>query len=188
MIQEKKLKAEPPQEALFTEEQWIDMVDRISTLFHFSPMKRARMTSHKIMKLVAALPFLADCRNPQRIALSHLATYVIAASDRGKDIFLHNFSDNDNLFTRLERISHFDGGNEIIIKRGMNILALAMLADHKMDSVEDKRNRKYNPINMGAWKFENANENLRKEVLSVSCPKMDEILDIGPGIESYWDV
>ena len=188
MMLPKAQQTEMLQEAAFTQNQWNDLVDRTALLFHFDASRKEKMANHQVMKLVGALPFLAGCRNPQRIALSHLATYVMAASEGGKDLFLHSFADNSDLFSRLERISHFDGGDPVVIQRGMNLLALAMLEDHRKDSLEDRQNRKYNPLNAGAWDYEKMAEELKKAIGSVNCPGMENILSLTPGPDGYWDV
>ncbi len=175
-------------EAPFTQEQWNDLVERTALLFHFDPARKEKMAGHQIMKLVGALPFLAGCRNPRRTALTHLATYVIAASEGGKDLFLHSFADNCDLFSRLERISHFDGGVQAIIQRGMNLLALAMLEDHHKDSREDLQHRKYNPVNAGAWGYNTMKADLKKKIMAIPSPGMERILPVGPGPDGYWDV
>ncbi len=188
MILPQTKQSELPKEAAFTDRMWNDLVDRTAGLFHFDDPRKEKMANHQVMKLVGALPFLAGCRNPYRIALSHLATYVMAASEGGKDLFLHSFADNSDLFSRLERISHFDGGDPAVIQRGMNLLALAMLEDHRKDSLEDRQNRKYNPLNAGAWDYEKMAGELKKAIASVDCPGMEQILSSGPGPDGYWDV
>ena len=115
---------DPVVESDFTEARWLELVDRVSLLFHMDADRKEKILGNKAMKLTAAIPFIAGCRNPERTALSHLTIYIAAASEGGKDVFGHNFSDNDDVFTRLERISHFDGGDERLTGRGMNLLAL----------------------------------------------------------------
>jgi hypothetical protein len=177
---------EPVVESDFTEARWIELVDRVSLLFHVDTDRKEKILQNKAMKLTAAIPFIAGCRNPMRTALSHLTIYVAAASEGGKDVFGHNFSDNDDIFTRLERISHFDGGDEKLIDRGMNLLALAMLEDHKADADDDRLKGKYNPVNTGAWRYEETVGKLKDRINAVPCRSMDNIYgpDQAPG---YWD-
>lgn len=170
----------------FSLTQWHDLTERISFIFDIDKEKLLIMRSNKVMKLVASLPFIAGCRNPHRIALSHLSIYMLASVEGGKDIFQHNFTDNDSLFSRLERISHFDGGDQLIIKRGMNMIAFAMLEDHQNDKSDDATMRKYNPLNSDAWDYKKEAEKLRREIHSVECPKLDEILNIDTSPLGYW--
>jgi len=175
------------QEGSFPETQWIELVERLSTIFHIDSARQKEIFNNKVMKLTASIPYIAECRNPMRTALSHLSTYLIAATEGGKDIFEHNFTDNDSLFTRLERISHFDGGNSVLIERGMKMLALAMLEDHKSDALEDRRNNKYNPLDMKAWNYKELSKKLRDEINGVNCPALDAVMNINLEIPSYWD-
>lgn len=174
-------------EGHFKEEQWSELVDRLSIIFSISPERKIKILNNKVMKLTAAIPFIANCSNPTRIALSHLSIYLVAATPGGKDVFEHNFSDNDNLLMRLERISHFDGGDELIINRGMKMLALSMLSDHKADAIEDMEINKYNPINMGVWKYEDLSKKLKDEIVAVPCQPLDLILDVTTDLPGYWD-
>ncbi|MBF9016377.1 MULTISPECIES: hypothetical protein [unclassified Oceanispirochaeta] len=174
-------------EGHFKEEQWTELVDRLSMIFSISPERKIRILNNKVMKLTAAIPFIANCSNPMRIALSHLSIYLVAATAGGKDIFKHSFCDNDNLLMRLERISHFDGGDEIIINRGMKMLALSMLNDHKADAIEDMQMNKYNPINMGVWNYENISKKLIDEIVAIPCQALDLILDVTKDLPGYWD-
>jgi hypothetical protein len=170
----------------FSITQWYDLTDRISLIFNINEEKVIKMRSNKVMHLVAALPFIAGCRNPQRIALSHISIYMLASVEGGRDTFQHNFTDNDSLFTRLERISHFDGGEPLILERGMNMIAYAMLGDHNHDKNDDAEIGKYNPLNTGVWNFEKITKKLKKEIKEMECPQLDKIMNIDMGPLSYW--
>jgi len=174
-------------EKKFSEEQWMELVDRLTEVFHIAPERKQRILQNRVMKLTAAIPFVAGCSHPARTALSHLSIYLLAASQGGKDLFEHSFPDNDDLFTRLERISHFHSGNEVLIKRGMNMLALAMLEDHKTDAEEDKHNRKYNPLNSGVWDYEVLTAQLRKEISIVPSKELDAVMEINTDLPGYWE-
>lgn len=172
----------------FPEELWAELVDRLSVVFRISPSRKNHILNNKVMKLTAAIPFAAGCRNPMRVSLSHLAVYLLAATPGGgKEIFQHGFHDNEDLFTRLERISHFDGGDEVIINKGMSMLALAMLEDHKSDAEKDRAEGKYNPINSGFWDYDKLFAELRKKIFSVPCKSLDSIMNINKGVPGYWD-
>lgn len=170
----------------FDNDLWLDLVARVSGFTGLSPRKQELLKSNKVAKLVAALPFLARCPNPHRIALSHLSIYLLASSEEGKDLFLHDFSDNSDIFGRLERIMHFEGGNREIIDRGMNLLALAMLGDHHRDRFIDRKKGKYNPLNAGVWSYEKTKKELTGKIESVASPDMDEILTTGETCSIPW--
>ena len=171
----------------FNEEQWIELVDRLTEVFHIEPERQQRILRNRVMKLTAAIPFVAGCSHPARTALSHLSIYLLAASQGGKDLFGHNFLDNDDLFTRLERNSHFQGGNEVLIRRGMNMLALAMLEDHRTDGAEDLKSGKYNPLNSGVWDYDALSTQLRKDISAVPSKELDAVIEINTDLPGYWD-
>jgi hypothetical protein len=102
---------------------WPAILSDVNSLFRFSPETIEKLTHSRIAKLTAAIPFIAGCRNPVRIALSHLIYVLSAKAPSIAQHFLHSFADNENVFSRLERISHFPDGDPLIIQRGMNLLA-----------------------------------------------------------------
>ena len=164
-----------PVEGRFTDRMWEAMVDRLGLVFSLTEERKSAVRDNAVMKLTGALPYLAGCERPDRTALAHLSVYMLAALPGGKDVFAHDFRDNADLFRRLERISHFDGGDARIIRRGMNQLALAMLSDHVHDADEDQRIGKYNPVKAGEWDAAELTGSLLKENEAVDCPRMDEI-------------
>ena len=184
-----KLSDEPMRmEGEFTQKNWDDLVTRIADLYHFDTDRREGMRQNRTIKLVAALPFIAGCRNPMRVALSHMSVYILASSKEGKDVFLHGFSDNGSLMTRLERISHFDGGDSVVIDRGMKMIAYSMIGDHYHDAESDAAEGKYNPLNSGIWDYKAIVKQLADDIRSVDCPKLDEIMNIEYGPLAYWAV
>ena len=172
----------------FSEENWNEIVDRISILFNFSGKEKKKFRKGKMARLIGGLPFLADCEEPMRIALSHLATTILASHEAGKSVFLHNFSDNKDIMKRLERISHFNGGNQLIIDRGMNLLAIIMLADHLKDIEIDEKNGKYNPVGIGVWDVRKEINRLENEIIAVLCDDMDTIISINEAKAVWWEV
>ncbi|MBB6479524.1 hypothetical protein [Spirochaeta isovalerica] len=166
---------------------WHELIDRMSVLFSLSDDMNQRFKKCKLAKLIAALPFIAGCDDPYRTALSHLSITYLASHEAGKDIFNHNFADNKALLKRLEPISHFSGGHKTIIDRGMNLLAVIMLADHKKDIENDKISDKYNPLSSEVWNFEKQIFHLEKAINSIYCPQMDEIITFEDAKAYWWE-
>ncbi|MBN2656720.1 MAG: hypothetical protein JXR86_06645 [Spirochaetales bacterium] len=171
----------------FSETTWNDLIDRLAILFDFSEEKKIRFQKNRLAKLIAALPFLAKCDDPYRTAISHLTITYLASHKAGKDIFSHNFADNKSLMNRLEPISSFKGGNKLIIDRGMNILAVIMLADHNKDCRIDKTEGKYNPVSSGIWNFDEISSELEIKINSVDCPAMDDIISFEDARAYWWE-
>jgi len=173
---------------IFPEQDWIDLRNRISNLFHLNDEDQKKLMGNKMAKLVAAIPYLALCNEPKRTALTHLTTLFLASHEAGRDIFLHNFSDNFSLLNRLERISNFDGGNRLVIDRGMNLLSIVMLSDHIKDSIEDKMKKKYNPVESGIWNAQNEIKILEKKIRDNQCPEMEKIINVDEAKANWWHI
>ena len=47
---------------------WNRIVERISTAFRFTADEKQRFANKKLAKLIAAIPFLAGCKDPLRVA------------------------------------------------------------------------------------------------------------------------
>ena len=170
----------------FDQTIWIELLDRITTVFKIDKVRRNQLNSNPVFRLVAALPYLAGCDEPQRTSLSHMATFILAADDATRDVYAHNFQDSSDLRRRLEPISHFTNGHPRIIERGMQLLTLAMLSDHLHDAESDKALNKLNPIVAGHWDAVGMMSRIRRNLAMNPCPEMDEILnpDQAP---SFWD-
>lgn len=95
-------------------------------------------------------------------------------------------SDDEYLLRRLELIGNFVGGDEEIIQRGMNLIALCMISDYARDVKEDKVLGKYNPVSAGVLDYEKEKERLIREIESVSCPDMDNIFCAKEGVKTFW--
>jgi|GEM_PF-453206 len=175
-----------PDVGCFNDDVWSDLLGRISTVFRLDGDRRTGLESNTVFRLVAALPYLAGCDEPARTALSHMATFLLAADDATRDVYAHGFRDSSDLQHRLEPISHFLGGDERLIRRGMRLLTLAMIADHVHDEQADRDDGKFNPVGAGHWDAEELMGRIRLELADIPCPEMDAILDPDQ-IPGYWD-
>ena len=163
---------------------WNKIVDYIAEAFRFTLDEKERLRNHKLAKLIAALPFLAGCKDPLRTAGSHLGTYILSV--RVKDPCNARPSDDEYLLRRLELIGNFIGGDKEIIQRGMNLIALCMISDYARDVEEDKILGKYNPVAAGVLDYEKEKERLIREIESVPCPDMDKIFSVMAGVKTFW--
>ena len=164
--------------------EWNKIVDYIAEAFRFTPEEKERLRNNKLAKLIAALPFLAGSKDPLRTAGSHLGTYIL--SIRVKDPSNARPSDDEYLLRRLELIGNFIGGDDEIIQRGMNLIALCMISDYARDVEKDQRLGKYNPISAGVLDYEREKERLIREIESVPCPDMDKIFTAREGVKTFW--
>ena len=142
----------------------------------------------RIVNLIAAIPFLAKCRNPERTALSHLASYVLSIRAATKPYADCVKSDNSvgSISERIKTISYFEDGNQDIIDRGMNLLILNMISGYERDKEDDKLSAKYNPINDGILDFTNEKDRIIKDIKSVNSKDMDGIITIEQAQREWW--
>lgn len=171
----------------FDKSQWMDLVERIGTLFNFSELEKKSFSRNRLAKLIGSIPFLAGCDEPERTALTNLTITYLASHSAGKDVFSHNFSDNRSLFKRLDPINNFIGGNREIINRALDLLAVIMLSDHKKDLESDLAADKYNPLSSGIWNFDQEIERIRMRIERYDCPEMDEIINFQEALAFWWE-
>lgn len=153
---------------------WKLLVKKTAISFRLDEREVKSLEKTKVAKLIGLLPFIAGCDHPERTALHHLATYLIAAKG-AKEEFFHNVEDNEDILKRLEGINHFVGGDQKILEKGMKLLALVMVHDYKRDIEEDRLKGKYNPITDGAWSYHLLVDQLTEDVNSIYAPEIDII-------------
>ena len=167
--------------------QWNDIVKRISSTFRLTREETEVLERNAIAKLVAAIPYLAGCDNPDRSAVGNLSSYIVAKNPVMRDIFDHRSSDDRHIMGRLWGISHFEGGDKRIIQRGRNLLLLTMVSNYGKDQTADDILDKYNPVSKGIWNHQELTSRLIDTIQAVPCPEMDEIFSIEAGTEGWWD-
>jgi len=171
---------------MLSESKWGELTEMTAQTFRLGSDEKKDLTENMVAKLIASIPFNAECENMERTALAHLGTYMMAKNPNCKDVFRHTINDDEDLLKRMQLGNHFHGGNRAIIERGMNLLALIQLEDHKHDLKADSGAGKYNPIASGAWDYSQAKSKLETEISSVSCPEMEDVMSID-SIRGYWD-
>tara|TARA_B100000614_G_C14400165_1_gene433358 strand:- start:120 stop:632 length:513 start_codon:yes stop_codon:yes gene_type:complete len=170
---------------MFDERVWDTVTQIVAERLRLSIGELDRLRRNPVAKLIAAMPFIAACENPDRVATQHLATYLLAES--AENIFDHRREDDRDVFTRLERISHFPGGDRRLIQRGMSLLALVMIADHDRDRETDRAQSVYNPLVSGAWNADEIRRPLVKRIRATPCAEMDAILDLERALRGNWN-
>ena len=165
--------------------QWEVIGNAVADAFRMNEEERNRFLAKPLARLIAAIPFLAGCEDPERTAISHLGTYLLSV--RIKGFANSKASDNEYLLKRLELINNHIGGDKEIIRRGMDLIALSMLSDYHRDIEEDRKLGKYNPVDYGAFNFAEERERLITEIEDIDCPDMERIMTIAQSTEQYWD-
>ncbi|MDH5657659.1 MAG: hypothetical protein OEZ34_17220 [Spirochaetia bacterium] len=179
-----KVKAEVKQN--FATEQWPEIVETTARVFRMTPKEKGRLAENKTAMLIGAIPFLADCDQPMRTAISHVAIYHIARAE-GKSIFEHNPGDDRNVFDRLKSIMNFQGGDPVVINRGMNCLALQMVNGYVRDKDSDRFINKYNPVTAGVWNVEEQIDFLSNAIKVIDSPEMEEIYNSDIEPMGWWN-
>ena len=163
---------------------WEPVMLGVAEAFRMGPEETGRFTEKEIARLIAAIPFLAGCEDPERTAASHLAAYVLSV--KMKHIANCVPGDDADVFRRLEMINNFIGGDSRIIRKGMSMIAFNMIMDYRRDIGEDLRLGKHNPIESGAWDFNELCERLKDDVESVDCPEMEEVMGLFSLRMEWW--
>jgi hypothetical protein len=163
------------------------VISMAAQLLNLTPEKKEKMRTNIISQIIGKLPFLAKCNNPERIALSHIIITYAASHYVSKETFLHNITDNDDLFSRLECINQFEGGDPKVIKSGMNLLALLMLSDHNHDRELDLIKNKYNPLNSGVWDYNELSKQLLNEINELACLEMNYLPGVSDVRQGVWE-
>jgi len=166
---------------------WHGIVKKVAHTFRLSPGEEKQLLENRVAKLIGAIPYLADCRNPDRSSIGNVCSYLIAKHTAMKPVYSHRKSDDEDISARLRGISHFEGGNQAVIERGMNILYLTMLCNYQKDQKNDITAGKYNPVASGAWNYETMIHDLFAAIAEVHCPDMDEIFGAEQGERGFWD-
>lgn len=164
--------------------EWDYLVDEVSKVFRLNQSEHERLNNSITAKLIAVLPFEAHCREAERTAIAHLCLYM--AELQGFHRYCnHNKTDDSDIFRRLTFISTFEDGDEIVIKHGMNILALIMLENYRKSKDLDEKKNIYNPLVSGTWDYRKIKNQLIEEINQIHIPGLDWILPYIP-FQNYW--
>lgn len=138
-------------QTIFDDKIWQDLAQRVADAYQMPAEKATRLRANKTARLIAAIPYVAGCDHPDRTALAHLSTFVLASSDSCRRIFDHQPSDDASPTARLAPIADFQGGDKKVIAQGMDLLAAVMVNGYKRDVEKDRKSGEYNPILAGTW-------------------------------------
>jgi len=172
---------------IFSDTIWNKLVTTTAEAYSMDPTERERLLQSTAAKIVGSLPFLAGCAKPERVALSHLAVFVLASRGNARQVFDHAPEDDRDPLVRLEPISHFPGGDPAVVRKGMALLGLLMLGGYDKDRKKDAKSGEYNPLNAGAWKKEEIAARLRAEANSTKVQELDDLTTTDEAVRGFWD-
>ncbi len=152
--------------------EWEYLATETAKVFNLTKKEAENLYNCNTAKIIAAIPFAANCKEPERTAIAHLCIYV--AEVRGfQKYYAHLPSDDDDIFNRLSFISNFESGNQAVIEHGMNILAYIMIEGYNNSRDKDLQEGKYNPFNSGKWNYKELNNLLMKKINEMECSLID---------------
>ena len=153
---------------------WNYFENELSRVFRLTDDERKILHKSTAARLIATIPFAANCDDPFRTAILHLCAYM--AELKGFEKYCsHLPSDDSDIMSRLDCISHFKGGDKKIIEHGMTMLSLIMLEGYRASQKKDLENGIYNPLNSGTWNYENLKHFFEAKLKIVKNPSLDEI-------------
>lgn len=127
---------------LNVKEKLKELVPWVTQACRLTPEESGKLEKSLAAEITVAVAFFSGCKEPARIAVSHLLTLV--ADYRTDGLFSHKAG--ESLGERLEIGNYFPGGDTEIVKAGKLILELLSLNDHKKDIARDILTRKQNPL------------------------------------------
>ena len=169
-----------------TNEQWENVLSRAGAVFNFGIEKKEQAKNSRMAKLIAAIPFLAECNKAAETSFSHLSIYIISMDESAKDIYFHKPEDDGDIYSRLFPISGFSGGNGEIIQCCMDLIALCMISNYKKDKEDDEAIGKYNPVGIGKWDYNTMSAKLITYIDKYNTPEISEIYTKEEALRGYW--
>mgnify|MGYP001344891158 CR=1 FL=1 len=171
----------------FDERRWAELAAQIADAFRMRETESSAFKANKTARLIAAIPFAAGCEEPERTALAHLATYLIAGSPSCRRAFDHKAADDREALARLAPIADFQGGDKKVIDRGMRLLALIMVSGYRRDLEKDGKSGEYNPLLAKAWKADETIAELSKGIDGKAALPYG-FLTTEQGALTFWDL
>lgn len=114
-------------------------VSEISKFFNLSDYEIEKLENNCTAKIIASIPFAANCFEPKRTTIAHICLYL--AEIKGFQKYCsHKHSDNLSVMNRLSFIFAFGGGDKKSIEHGMNMLAYIMIESYHNSMLHDKEN------------------------------------------------
>jgi hypothetical protein len=169
----------------FTSDHWITLSAAVTETFRLTEAESRGLFESRTARLIAALPFLAGCDQPERTSLTHLSVYLMASRGPTRWTFDHGAEDDVDPCRRLACIGTFQGGDSVVLGRGMRLLVLQMVCGYARDQAKDTVTGEYNPLLEGTWDARSMIDGLVAEIVERPCGEMDGIMTIHDA-QTYW--
>ena len=162
--------------------EWEYIASETATVFKLTKKEADDLYKSNTAKIIAAIPFVAGCKEPERTAIAHICIYMAEIKGFQK-YYAHLPTDDNDIFNRLAFISTFEGGNQAIIEHGMNMLAYIMVEGYNRSKEKDLKDGVYNPIANGKWDYKQLKNKLLKKIDEFECPDLDRYF---VPVKAYW--
>ncbi len=160
------------------------IMNEVCAEYKITGEEKEKFMKAKMPLFVSFLPFIARTDFPENDARHNLEIYV-GERKFYRDRYKHEPIHDQNPFERIKPMCQFSGGDKRIIDKGLSLMCITMLADYKKDQKEDEQKGKYNPLNSGAWMYEEILLKL-KSYLYLPCPVLDSIYSFDVAVEGLW--
>ncbi len=144
----------------FTQEVYKKIVNDLKESMKLTDEEVQRLEKSKTGKIIAGIPYIAECNEPARYSLANLSTLILAG--RNREIF--DMKSGETIENRLDPIYNFKGGKKEVIEKGMKLLELISLEDHLKDKDEDSKIGKYNPVLKGDLDYEKEKKRILEDI------------------------
>jgi|SaaInl8_200m_RNA_FD_contig_21_1850271_length_768_multi_7_in_0_out_0_1 hypothetical protein len=170
-----------------TKEQWEHVLSRVGAVLNFGIEKKAQVQNSKMAKLIAAVPYLADCNKAMETSFSHLLIYLMSLDESAKDIYFHKPEDDRDIYSRLFPISNFSGGDKTVIQCCMDLISLCMLSNYNKDIKQDEVIGKYNPLINQKWDYDKIAAALIQNIEKTITKEISEIYTKDDALKAFWE-
>jgi hypothetical protein len=121
---------------------WQGLTEQTCKLFNLTIQEVERLAQSPAAKLLAALPFYAECKNPEQLALLKLSMFITGL--RMPEIFNHK--DNQTVRERILPGVICPDGKPEVIELVTDMLELLSVKDHITDFEADMESGHPNPL------------------------------------------
>lgn len=140
----------------------------------------------KVVRLVAALPFLAGCADAEIDSLHNVLIYAAGNSEAIHGLTNHAPEHDENYFERIRPMLQYSVGDEDVLTHGSALLATVLVYGYHRDIAKDAESGEYNPFVAGSWDFETVIGELDGLIARHKSPLVERRMSNGEAIKLGW--
>ena len=170
-----------------TKEQWDKISSRVRAVLNYGIAKTEWLHKSRMARLVASVPFLAECEKAEETSFTNLTVYLLSMDESIRDIYFHKPDDDVDVYRRLFPLNHFMGGNRDVVQCCLDLMALSMVSNYHKDVEEDNSLGKYNPVAEGKWNYQEISEKLITSIKKSITPEISAIFSVDDALTGVWE-